>query len=118
MRLSRRGFAFGAAGAAALLAAATVGYYHVFGGWYEPTPYDDLLHQIVDRRPAATLGRTVTRTMPHFNAATLAARLRQPGFDLARRARADARAGRVMEAGGWVVPESVALYSAMAAQFG
>ena len=60
---------------------------------------------------------TICFTRSHVSAGALAARLRQPGFDLARRARADATAGRVMEAEGWVVPESVALYSALAAQF-
>ena len=116
MTVSRRGFALGAA-ALALLGAAGLNYRRFLGPWYAPTPYDDLLHQIVDRRPAATLGWTVAKTMPHVSAGALAARLRQPGFDLARRARADATAGRVMEAEGWVVPESVALYSALAAQF-
>ena len=55
--------------------------------------------------------------MPDFNADKLAAQLRQPGFDLKTRARGDAPAGRMMEVGGWLVPESVALYSALAAQF-
>ena len=55
--------------------------------------------------------------MPRLDVAALAARLRQPGFALSRRARGDAAAGRLVEAGGWVVPESVALYSALAAQF-
>jgi hypothetical protein len=117
MKLTRRDFGFGAAALAAL-AAGAFGYRHIFGPWYAPTPYDDLLHQIVDREPAALLGRTVVKTMPRLDVAALAARLRRPGFALSRRARGDAAAGRVVEAGGWVVPETLALYAMLAAQFG
>ena len=71
----------------------------------------------MDRRPAARLGAVAAKAIPNFDAATLAAKLRQPGFGLSRRGRDDAAAGRVMEVGGWIVPESVARYSAVAAQF-
>jgi hypothetical protein len=117
MKISRRGFGVTAAVMAALGAGA-LGYRHILGPWYAPTPYDDLLHQIVDRQPAALLGKTAVKTMPHFEVASLAARLRGPGFALSRRARGDAANGRVVEAGGWIVPESVALYSALAAEVG
>ena len=117
MTISRRDLGLGVAGLA-LVGAASLGYRHFFGRWYAPTPYDDLLHQIVDHRPAARLGagshqRPCRISMP----AKLAARLRQPGFDLSRRARGDAAAGRMTEVGGWIVPESVVLYSVLAAQF-
>ena len=117
MTVSRRGFAFGAAALALLGGGFALNYRRIVRPWYAPTPYDDLLRQIVDRRPAATLGQTVARTLPHLDAAALAARLRRPGFALAERARGDAAAGRVVEVRGWVVPESVALYAALAAQF-
>jgi len=116
MKLSRRDLGLGAA-ALALLGAGAVGYRRFLGPWYAPTAYDDLLHQIVDRRPAAQLGLPAAKAMPGFDVAKLAAKLRQPGFGLSRRARDDAAAGRVTEVSGWVVPESVALYSALAAQF-
>jgi hypothetical protein len=116
MTISRRDLGLGL-GALALVGAAAAGYRHFVGRWYAPTPYDDLLHQIVDRRPAARLGQEAVNTMPDFNADKLAARLRQPGFDLKRRTRGDAAAGRMMEVGGWLVPESVALYAALASQF-
>jgi hypothetical protein len=116
MTISRRDLGLGAV-ALGLVGAASLGYRQFVGRWYAPTPYDDLLHQIVDRRPAARLGQEAINTMPDFNAEKLAARLRQPGFDLNRRARGDAPASRVMEVGGWIVPESVALYSALASQF-
>ena len=50
MKISRRDLGLGAA-AAAVLGGAAVGYRRLFGPWYAPTPYDDLLHQI-----AAALG--------------------------------------------------------------
>jgi hypothetical protein len=116
MRISRRGFGLGLGGLIAAGAAA-LGYRRFSGPWYAPTPYDDLLQQIVDRKPAALLGKSVIKTLPNSNAGALAAKLRQPGFALQNRARADAAAGRVIEAGGWIVPETVALYSALAASF-
>ncbi|HWC63393.1 MAG TPA: hypothetical protein VG501_07210 [Rhizomicrobium sp.] len=112
MRLSRRGFGFGA-GILALIGAGGLGY-RFSGHWYPPTPYDDLLHQIVDRKPSAALGKLVR--IEGSAPEKLAARLRQPGFKLAERSRADAAAGRMTEADGWLVPETVALYAALAAQ--
>ena len=112
MRLSRRGLGIGF-GAIAVLGAAGIGYRHIFGRWYAPTPYDDLLHQIVDREPAARLGRSMARA----DVAAVAGKLRQPGFALSKRARSDAAGGRVVEAGGWIVPETVALYASLAAAY-
>jgi hypothetical protein len=116
MKISRRDLGLGVA-AAAVLGGAAVGYRRLFGPWYAPTPYDDLLHQIVDREPAAKLGHSVVHSMPHFDVARLADELRQPGYALGKRAKTDAAAGRVVEAGGWLVPETVALYSALASAF-
>ena len=89
--------------------------FHIFAKRYAPTPYDDLLGQIVDREPAARLGAVALRTMPGFNLQKLAADLRQPGRELARRAPLDAGQNRLFEADGWVLPESVARYAALAA---
>ena len=116
MSLSRRDLGIGAA-ALAVIGAASLGYRQFFGRWYAPTPYDDLLHQIVDRRPAARLGERAMQDMPGFDVDRLAARLRQPGHELSKGARSDATANRLTEVGGWLVPESVALYSALASQF-
>jgi hypothetical protein len=115
MKLSRRSVGIGVG--ALSLGVAVLGYRYIFGHRYAPTPYDDLLRQITDREPAALLGKATAKNLPHPDAAALAAKLRQPGFALAERARGDAGAGRVVEAGGWILPESVALYSALAAQF-
>jgi hypothetical protein len=116
MKFSRRDLGLGA-GALALLGTGALGYRQFLGPWYTPTPYDDLLHQIVDRRPAAKLGAVAAKAMPGFDVAKLAAKLRQPGFGLSRRTRDDMAAGRVVEVAGWIVPQSVADYSALAAQF-
>lgn len=115
MTVSRRGFAIGTVAAAAMLAAATGGYRRFLGPWYPPTPYDDLLHQIVDRRPAAILGHVRLKSMFDFNVEKFAAELRRPGFALAQRARGDAAAGRVAEVGGWIVPQTVLAYAMVAA---
>ncbi len=115
MTITRRSFGMAAAIFGGL-AAATLGYDQIFGRKYPSTPYDDLLDQIVDRQPAARLGKAVIPAMPDFDAEALAAQLRQPGFDLQRRARTDAAAGRLFEADGWVLPQSVARYAALAAQ--
>ena len=116
MRVSRRDLGLGAA-ALALSVAGALGYHRFLGPWYTPTPYDDLLHQIVDRRPAAQLGAVAVKAMPGFEVTKLAAKLRQPGFGLSRRTRDDVAAGRTMEVAGWIVPQSVADYSALASQF-
>ena len=83
---------------------------------YPPTPYDDLLSQIVDREPAARLGAAVAKSQPGLEASALAQQLRA-GPRLSARARADAAQNRLIEAGGWVLPQSVALYAALAAKF-
>lgn len=88
----------------------------LFRPHYPPTPYDDLLNQIVDREPAARLGAVVAMARPDLSLPNLAALLRQPGHGLAKRAASDADQNRLMEAGGWEIPESVGLYAALAAK--
>jgi hypothetical protein len=100
-------------GAAAVAGLATWKF-HFFGPHYPPTPYDDLLNQITDRAPASTFGQAALKAMPGANAASLARQLRGQGT-LAARASDDPAKGRVTEVSGWVVPESVARYAALAA---
>jgi hypothetical protein len=103
--------------AAALIAAGGAAWkLRLFAKRYPPTPYDDLLNQIVDREPAARLGAVVVRARPDLTAQGLATILRQPGETLAERAVRDADQNRLMEADGWLVPESVGLYAALAAK--
>jgi hypothetical protein len=102
---------------AAASAALGAGLYHftdLFVKHYAPTPYDDMLGALQDREQAAKLGALVSDAPAP---PALAAKLRlafQP--DLTAAARADAASGRLAEVGGWVVPESVALLSALAAK--
>jgi len=108
--------AIGGLAAVAIAAIGGVAYkFHIFAKRYAPTPYDDLLNQIVEREPAARLGSVALHAIPDFSVQRLAADLRQPGRELARRAPLDAGQNRLFEAGGWIVPESVALYAALAA---
>ena len=115
MKSSRRDLGLGAA-ALAVLGGAALGYRRLFGRWYAPTPYDDLLHQIVDRGPAAQLGAMAAKPCRVSMSPSWRPGCASPASACSRRARSDAAAGRVMEVGGWIVPESVALYSALAAQ--
>lgn len=86
----------------------------LFGKHYPPTPYDDLLNQIEDREPAILFGKTARRALP--GPALLAAQIRRDGRTLAARAAAEPGEAQVIEVAGWIVPESVALYAALAAQ--
>lgn len=82
---------------------------------YPPTPYDDLLGQIVDRAPAIKLGRAELAAQAGFDPAVTARRLRG-GRGLAIEARRDCADGRTVEVAGWMIPLSLALYSALAAK--
>jgi hypothetical protein len=69
--------------------------------------------------PAARLGKIVVEEHAAFRCgAALAAQAAPARFRAGSRGPAAMpRPGRVTEVDGWVVPESVALYSALAAQF-
>lgn len=86
----------------------------LFGKHYPPTPYDDLLSQIDDREPAILFGRTARKSLP--GASQLAAQLRRDGRTLSVRATAEPAEAQIAEVAGWVVPQSVALFAALAAQ--
>ena len=113
--MKRRGFLAGVSVAVLAAAGGAAAWrFHLFGRYYPPTPYDDLLHQIADREPAIVFGRAALKTMANANAASLAAALRGQG-GLAALAASDPLKGHVAEVSGWVVPESVARYAALAA---
>ncbi len=98
--------------------AVTAGLYRftdLFVKHYAPTPYDDLLARLVDREEAAKLGTRVPGSFdPATRAAELRARLGQG--DLAAAVKADIAAGRLSDVEGWVLPETVAQLSALAAK--
>ena len=113
--MKRRSLIAGVAAAGAAVAAGLYRFTDLFVKHYAPSPYDDVLVALADREQAAKFGASVPG-MPDANA--LAVKLRaslKPG-GLGAAARADAGAGRVIEVDGWVVPQSVALLSALAAK--
>ena len=111
--MTRRGIL---AGLAAVLAVAggAAWKFRLFAKHYPPTPYDDLLSQIVDREPAIAFGQAARKSLP--GAAQLAAQIRRDPRGLPERAATEPGEARTTEVAGWVVPQSVALYAALAAQ--
>jgi hypothetical protein len=111
--MKRRNVLAGLAIAAAGLATGAAWKFLLFCKHYPRTPYDDLLGQIVDREPATLFGRAAAPSFPA--APILAADLRRDGHTLSTRAASEPAAGRVQEVDGWLVPQSVAQYAALAA---
>ena len=113
---ARRGVIGGLAAAVLAVAGGAAWKLHLFGHRYAPTPYDDLLSQISDREPAARIGAAVVKSRPDLTPQTLAGILRRPGQGLAQRAWRDANENLLIETDGWLLPQSVGLYAALAAQ--
>ena len=113
--MKRRAIIAGTAGAGVVLAASLYRFTDFFVKHYPPTPYDDLLERLTDREQAAKLGSRVSGA---FDAADQAARLRAAltGRSLADAANADIAAGRMVEVQGWILPQTVASLSALAAR--
>jgi hypothetical protein len=106
------------AGLAAGIAAIAGGLYRFTDLWvrhYPPTPYDDLLAKLIDREQAASLGKQFGGT---FDVRTQATRLRMAlrSKSLGEVSASDIAAGRMAEIDGWLVPETVAQLSALAAK--
>jgi hypothetical protein len=112
--MRRRNVLAGVVAAMAVAAGGAAWRFHLFGPHYPPTPYDDLLNQITDREPARVFGEAALKTMPNKDAANLARVLRGQGT-LTALAESEPAKDRVTEVSGWVVPESVASYAALAA---
>lgn len=85
--------------------------------WHAKTPYDDLLDKLIDRDAAATVGQAVLGTAT-LDSKEIASDLRKrlSGRALADVAKEDLAANRLIEAKGWVLPESVGLLCALAAR--
>ena len=117
--LSRRtliGIGAVAAGAAAIALAALelpLG----LGRRYRHTAYDDLLGLLNDRDTGARVGRAVLAELNPFDGNATASQLRRTVHgSFADAAANDAINGRLIEAGGWVLPASFALVCALAAE--
>lgn len=113
--MKRRTIIGGVAAAGAAVAAGLYRFTDLFVKHYPPTPYDDVLAALVDREEAARLGALV-QDAPAANAlaAKLRVMLKPNGF--AGAVGSDIASDRLAEVDGWVVPESVALLSALAAK--
>jgi len=85
---------------------------------YAPSPYDDLLALLDDRDAAAQIGETVLAEIKDFEPVLLAQRLRAriKTRPFAAVAVEDAALGRIVEASGWVLPETLGLICALAAK--
>jgi len=114
---TRRNIVIGASSAAVLAAAAFEGV-RLIGKRRAPTPYDDLLARLDDRDADAQIGEAVLAGFDNFDPKTVAAEMRQrlERKSLPEVMLDDVRGGRVMEAGGWVLPETLALLCALAAK--
>ena len=115
--LTRRNILIGAGGVAVLAAAAFEGR-RLLRKRYAPSPYDDLLALLDDRDANAQIGEAVLADIDDFDAKTVADELRQriAKRPLAQVMREDVGEERVAEAGGWVMPETLALLCALAAK--
>ncbi len=84
----------------------------------EPGAYGDLVSRLPDPDGARLVGRAVIADLPRFNAGEKAHALRKllAAHNLADVTADDLAAGRIAEAGGWVLPESLALICALAAK--
>jgi hypothetical protein len=84
---------------------------------YPKTPYDDLIGRLPNRDDAARLGSAVISAEKDFDPQRTARKLRDrlKSISLAAAADADARGSRLLEAGGWVLPYTLAELCALAA---
>ncbi len=115
--LTRRNILIGAGGAV-VVAGGVFEASRLLRKRYAPSAYDDLLKHLEDRDQAIAIGEAVLAETGAFDTKAVADKLR------ARLAHGsweqvtgeDAAAGRILEAHGWVLPESLALLCALAAK--
>lgn len=79
------------------------------------SPYDDIIGQLADEDQASRVGKAVVAKLGTFDAAKSANALRTRNGSLAEMAKADIDAGHTLEAGGWVLPQSLAIACALLA---
>ncbi|MDE2265778.1 MAG: hypothetical protein KGL29_07755 [Alphaproteobacteria bacterium] len=114
---TRRRIMFGAGGAVLLAGGAYEGR-RLLRKRYAPSPYDDLLALLDDRDADAQIGEAVLADIDDFDAKTVSesVRARLAHQSLAQAAVADATEDRLLEANGWVIPETLGLLCALAAK--
>jgi hypothetical protein len=116
-KLSRRQTLY-LGGSAAVLVAGGVGGRLLLRKRYAPTPYDDLIALVHDRDAAAQIGETVLAQVDDFEPVAMAVDLRTriAGRPLGAVLTEDAGDEKLVEAGGWVLPETLGLICALAAK--
>ena len=116
-KFSRRN-ALMAGGSAALLFGAAYEGRRLWRKHYSPSPYDDLLVALEDRDADAQLGEAVLGEIDDFDPKAAAERLRAmlKHQTLTQAAAQDVAEGRMIEARGWVLPQTLALLCALAAK--
>lgn len=117
MTITRRDALIAGGGATAVVAAG-IAVRFLLRRRYAPSPYDDLLSLVENRDAAAQLGETVLADQAAFEPEQTALQLRKhiAGRPLAIVTADDVAQGHVAEAGGWVLPETLALICALAAK--
>ena len=115
--ISRRPFL---AGAIAAAAAAAIGAGAYEAGWFRARPigaYGDLLSSLDDLDDAPIVGRAYLAETTDFDAKAVAAQLRTrlSNRSLSDVLTIDVTGNQIAEAGGWVLPETLALLCALAA---
>lgn len=115
MKLSRRQSIYGGIAAVAGLG---LGGRYLLRKRYAPSPYDDLIALVDDRDAAAQIGETVLAEVEEFEPVTMADTLRARihGRPLAQVLAEDVSEARLVEANGWVLPETLGLICALAAK--
>jgi hypothetical protein len=105
---------------AAVVGIAAIEAPRIFAPRYAPTPFDDLFAKLPDRDNAARLGQAWLAENKAFDADKVAKALR---VHLAERPLdtvidSDLAGARIMEAHGWVLPETLVTLCALAARAG
>jgi hypothetical protein len=82
------------------------------------SPYDDVISATGDPDKAAIIGRAVLADLPSFDADATAKALRKRTTpdSVTEASMNDSDKGNLLEAGGWVLPETFALACALAAK--
>ena len=121
-QIGRRRLLEGLAATAAIAVAATAVFEapRLFAPRYAPSPFDDLLAKLPDRESAVRLGAAFLSGLKNFDAKRAAARLRKSlaAASLADAMDNDLRETRMVEAHGWVLPETLVDLCALAAKAG
>jgi hypothetical protein len=90
---------------------------NLFARRYPPSPFDDLLALLPDRESAIRVGAVLGGAWPRTDGRRIASRLRRKmgGHSLALAIAGDLAQNRLVEAQGWLLPESLGELCALAA---